>query len=132
MEVFTQEVIVSERRFQYEAEVKSNPQNYDFWFDYIRLEESAGDHDRVSKCTWAPSTDHRNCSTLHSRAGLSISPYIRPKVVFRICAHVSRTARDPLKPLAYAADKGRVRKGCQQCSPSKREEVLAEVHLPVD
>ena len=45
-----QEVIVSERRFQYEAEVKANPQNYDTWFDYIRLEESAGDHDKVISC----------------------------------------------------------------------------------
>lgn len=43
-----QEVIVSERRFQYEAEVKANPQTYDFWFDYIRLEESVGDHDKVT------------------------------------------------------------------------------------
>lgn len=38
---------MSERRFQYEAEVKANPQNYDSWFDYIRLEESAGDFDKV-------------------------------------------------------------------------------------
>ena len=43
-----QEVIVSERRFQYEADVKANPQNYDSWFDYIRLEESTGDHEKVS------------------------------------------------------------------------------------
>ena len=42
-----QDVIVSERRFQYEAEVKANPTNYESWFDYIRLEESAGDHDKV-------------------------------------------------------------------------------------
>lgn len=43
-----QEVIVSERRFQYEAEVKADPQNYDSWFDYARLEESAGDHEKVT------------------------------------------------------------------------------------
>ena len=42
-----QEVIVSERRFQYEAEVKADPQNYDSWFDYARLEESAGDPEKV-------------------------------------------------------------------------------------
>ena len=42
-----QDVIVSERRFQYEAEVASNPLNYDAWFDYVRLEEAAGDPERV-------------------------------------------------------------------------------------
>lgn len=42
-----QDVIVGERRFQYEAEVSKNPLNYDSWFDYIRLEEAAGDHDKV-------------------------------------------------------------------------------------
>jgi hypothetical protein len=42
-----QEVIVSERRFKYEEEVKRAPLNYDAWFDYIRLEESAGDVDRT-------------------------------------------------------------------------------------
>lgn len=42
-----QDVIVGERRFQYEAEVKKNPLNYDSWFDYIRLEEAAGDHDKI-------------------------------------------------------------------------------------
>ena len=42
-----QDVIVGERRFQYEAEVKKNPLNYDSWFDYIRLEEAAGDYDKI-------------------------------------------------------------------------------------
>lgn len=42
-----QEVIVSERRFRYEEEVRSRPLNYDAWFDYIRLEEGAGDIDRT-------------------------------------------------------------------------------------
>ncbi|KAK9828970.1 hypothetical protein WJX72_003124 [[Myrmecia] bisecta] len=42
-----EDVIVSERRFQYEAEVKSNPLNYDAWFDYIRLETSAGEADKI-------------------------------------------------------------------------------------
>lgn len=42
-----QDVIVGERRFQYEAEVSKNPLNYDSWFDYIRLEEAAGDYDKV-------------------------------------------------------------------------------------
>lgn len=59
-----QEVIVSERRFQYEAEVKASPQNYDFWFDYIRLEESAGDHDRVRLCFQV----HNLHASLHANA----------------------------------------------------------------
>ncbi|PRW59332.1 Crooked neck 1 [Chlorella sorokiniana] len=42
-----EEVIVSERRFKYEEEVRANPLNYDGWFDYIRLEESAGDIERT-------------------------------------------------------------------------------------
>lgn len=45
--VVSQDVIVGERRFQYEAEVSKNPLNYDSWFDYIRLEEAAGDYDKV-------------------------------------------------------------------------------------
>ncbi|GAB4816800.1 hypothetical protein N2152v2_003846 [Parachlorella kessleri] len=42
-----EEVIVSERRFKYEEEVRSNPLNYDAWFDYLRLEEDAGDIERA-------------------------------------------------------------------------------------
>ena len=42
-----EDVIVSERRFQYEAEVSRAPSNYDTWFNYTRLEESAGDEARV-------------------------------------------------------------------------------------
>ncbi len=41
---------MSERRFQYEADVKQDPLNYDSWFDYVRLEEAAGQPDRV--CFW--------------------------------------------------------------------------------
>lgn len=44
---FLQEVVISERRFQYEKQVKANPMNYDSWFDYARLEETSGDHERV-------------------------------------------------------------------------------------
>ncbi|KAL4860107.1 Crooked neck-like protein 1 [Chlorella vulgaris] len=43
----TSEVIVSERRFKYEEEVRRAPLNYDSWFDYIRLEESAADIERT-------------------------------------------------------------------------------------
>uniref|UniRef100_A0A1D1ZQ99 Crooked neck-like protein 1 n=1 Tax=Auxenochlorella protothecoides TaxID=3075 RepID=A0A1D1ZQ99_AUXPR len=42
-----EEVIVSERRQQYDAEVRANPLSYDTWFDYIRLEEGAGDLGRI-------------------------------------------------------------------------------------
>eukprot|EP00897_Mesotaenium_endlicherianum_P005435 jgi/Mesen1/491/ME001024S10726 len=52
-----EDVIVGKRRFQYEEEVKKVPLNYDAWFDYVRLEESAagsgagggagGEHERV-------------------------------------------------------------------------------------
>ena len=42
-----EDVIVGKRRFEYEAEVKKNPRNYDTWFDYIRLEESVGEPERV-------------------------------------------------------------------------------------
>ena len=41
-----EDVIASERRFEYEAAVKIDPLNYDAWFDYVRLEEEAGDVDR--------------------------------------------------------------------------------------
>ena len=34
---------MSERRFQYEEAVRAQPLNYDAWFDYLRLEEGAGD-----------------------------------------------------------------------------------------
>lgn len=42
-----EDVILSKRRVQYEEQVKENPKNYDAWIDYARLEETAGDVDRV-------------------------------------------------------------------------------------
>ncbi|KAJ7378540.1 Crooked neck-like protein 1 [Desmophyllum pertusum] len=42
-----EDVIVSKRKFQYEEEVKTNPNNYDAWFDYLRLMESEADSDSV-------------------------------------------------------------------------------------
>ncbi|KAK1963749.1 TPR-like protein [Colletotrichum sublineola] len=42
-----EDVVLSKRRVFYEAQVKENPKNYDVWFDYTRLEETAGDLDRV-------------------------------------------------------------------------------------
>lgn len=37
-----EDVIVSKRKYQYEAEVAENPSNYDAWFDYLRLLENEG------------------------------------------------------------------------------------------
>ncbi|XP_029196374.1 crooked neck-like protein 1 [Acropora millepora] len=42
-----EDVIVSKRKFQYEEEVKTNPNNYDAWFDYLRLMESESEPDAV-------------------------------------------------------------------------------------
>jgi crooked neck len=42
-----EDVILSKRRVQYEEQVKENGKNYDAWIDYARLEETAGNVDRV-------------------------------------------------------------------------------------
>jgi len=42
-----EDVIVNKRKFQYEEEVKENPNNYDAWFDYLRLIEADGDIDTI-------------------------------------------------------------------------------------
>jgi len=42
-----EDVVVGKRRFHYEELIKDNPRNYDVWFDYARLEESEGNHERV-------------------------------------------------------------------------------------
>lgn len=42
-----EDVILSKRRVQYEEAIKENPKNYDNWIDLARLEETAGDMDRV-------------------------------------------------------------------------------------
>ncbi|KAB1199460.1 Crooked neck-like protein 1 [Morella rubra] len=42
-----EDAIVGKRRFQYEDEVRKNQLNYDSWFDYIRLEESVGNKQRI-------------------------------------------------------------------------------------
>lgn len=38
-----EEVVLNKRRFIYEDAISKNARNYDVWFDYVRLEESAGD-----------------------------------------------------------------------------------------
>ncbi|TPX60573.1 hypothetical protein PhCBS80983_g01723 [Powellomyces hirtus] len=42
-----EDVIIGKRRLRYEDELSANPRNYDVWFDYVRLEETAGDHDKI-------------------------------------------------------------------------------------
>jgi crooked neck len=42
-----EDVVLSKRRVQYEEQVTENPKNYDAWIDYARLEEAAGNEDRV-------------------------------------------------------------------------------------
>lgn len=42
-----EDVLVSKRRQAYEEQVAENPHNYDAWFDYVRLEESHADIDKI-------------------------------------------------------------------------------------
>lgn len=42
-----EDVVLSKRRFTYEQELAENALNYDAWFDYIKLEESTGNVDRI-------------------------------------------------------------------------------------
>ncbi|KAI9206688.1 uncharacterized protein BJ171DRAFT_17480 [Polychytrium aggregatum] len=42
-----EDVVISKRRLKYEEEIAANPKNYDTWFDYIRLEETQGDHPKI-------------------------------------------------------------------------------------
>lgn len=47
---------MNNRRLQYEERASASPLDYDNWFDYLRLEESAGDLDRTREvggvCAW--------------------------------------------------------------------------------
>lgn len=40
-------IIIAKRRFQYEELLAQDHRNYDVWFDYLRLEESNGEIDRI-------------------------------------------------------------------------------------
>lgn len=42
-----EDVVLAKRRVYYEEQLRENAKNYDLWFDYARLEESAGDFERV-------------------------------------------------------------------------------------
>lgn len=72
-----QDVIVGERRFQYEAEVKKNPLNYDSWFDYIRLEEAAGDYDKIREvCSTSRANEHIQLGSSAIPCSRNAFPYI--------------------------------------------------------
>ncbi|KAJ3064690.1 Crooked neck-like protein 1 [Podochytrium sp. JEL0797] len=45
-----EDVIVTKRRVKYEEEIAINPNDYDIWFDYTRLEESTSDFPRIRDC----------------------------------------------------------------------------------
>lgn len=91
-----QEVIVSERRFKYEEEVRASPLNYDTWFDYIRLEESAGDIERTREVGMGGAA---------TRAGCYVS---RPRWLARLhasrapCATCQLTGQTPPLPVLHA------------------------------
>lgn len=42
-----EDAVLARRRLAYEDELRANPLAYDAWFDYARLEEGAGDPERV-------------------------------------------------------------------------------------
>lgn len=42
-----EDVVLNKRRGQYEEALRQNPRNYDVWFDYTRLEEAAGEHEKT-------------------------------------------------------------------------------------
>lgn len=42
-----EDVVVAKRRVKYEEDVKEDPRNYDAWFDYLKMEEAAGDTSRI-------------------------------------------------------------------------------------
>ena len=73
-----EDVIVGERRFQYEEEVAANPYNYDTWFDYARLEENAGDPDKIREVN-----NHVEAVPIHESDGPSL--WLSPHVPCGIC-----------------------------------------------
>jgi crooked neck len=42
-----EDVILQKRRIKYEEEVENNPNNYDSWIDYIKLEESTNNKEKI-------------------------------------------------------------------------------------
>jgi crooked neck len=44
-----EKVILNKKRFDYEEILKNNSSNYDIWFDYLKLEESYNEKDRIEE-----------------------------------------------------------------------------------
>uniref|UniRef100_A0A0E0KQY1 Pre-mRNA-splicing factor Syf1-like N-terminal HAT-repeats domain-containing protein n=1 Tax=Oryza punctata TaxID=4537 RepID=A0A0E0KQY1_ORYPU len=42
-----EDTLITKKRILYEGEVTNNPLDYDSWFDYLRLEESLGNKDKI-------------------------------------------------------------------------------------
>ena len=42
-----EDVIFNKRKIKYEEKIAQDPYNYDVWFDYIRLVEAEGEHDKI-------------------------------------------------------------------------------------
>lgn len=55
----TSQVIMNNRRLQYEERASESPLDYDNWFDYLRLEESTGDLDRTREV--GVETEEKTC-----------------------------------------------------------------------
>jgi crooked neck len=69
-----EDVIIAKRRFKYEDDIKTDPLNYDVWFDYIRLEEAEGEVDRARELFERAIAQVTNILLFLMRAHLSLQP----------------------------------------------------------
>ena len=69
-----EDVIIAKRRFKYEDDIKTDPLNYDVWFDYIRLEEAEGEVDRARELFERAIAQVTNVLLFLMRARLSLQP----------------------------------------------------------
>ncbi len=108
-------------RFQYEEGLKREPLNYDTWFDYIKLEESSGDHERtreVGAITQALSTSHstsRKQGTRRSMCKHASFPMCVVNQIMLTCRCMS--VRSPICHLAMRSGIG---SGTSTCGSSMR------------
>ncbi|WAR18187.1 CRNL1-like protein [Mya arenaria] len=77
-----EDVIVSKRRFQYEEEVKSNPLNYDAWFDYLRLMEDDGNVDHIRD------TYERAIANIPPAQELEMEDAEKTRAVYKACLDI--------------------------------------------
>jgi hypothetical protein len=66
-------VVASKRRFQYEEALAADPLQYDTWFDYIRLEEGAGDEARIREVGGGGRRGELAADVRSTRAGVGLS-----------------------------------------------------------